>query len=51
MSEKPVDDTVPTAEKWLDDWIRLGTEAIRDGPAGPSALEILQNDRNRLEQG
>lgn len=36
--------------RWLDEWVRLGTEALRDAPPGPSARELLIAGRARLEQ-
>lgn len=38
-----------TPEQWLEEWLRLGDEAMRDLPPGPTAREILEQDRNRLE--
>ena len=35
--------------EWLENWIRLGDELLRDKPAAPTAREILEEDRNRLE--
>lgn len=37
-------------EQWVKDWIRLGQETLRDAPPGPTAREILEEDRNRLER-
>ncbi len=34
---------------WLANCIRLGDELLRDAPAAPTAREILEEDRNRLE--
>lgn len=36
-------------EQWLDDWLQLGEKFLRDAPPGPTAREILEEDRNRLE--
>ena len=36
-------------EKWLEDWVQLGQAATRDLPPGPTATEILAEDRGRLE--
>ena len=35
--------------EWLENWVRLGDELLRDAPAAPTAREILEEDRNRLE--
>ena len=35
--------------EWLDDWIQLGDELLRDAPAAHAAGEILDEDRNRPE--
>ena len=34
---------------WLDKWLEMGEEAFRDAPPGPTAREILDADRSRLE--
>lgn len=36
-------------EEWLDEWLRLGEETLREVPPGPTATEILTADRRRLE--
>jgi hypothetical protein len=46
---------VPASEQlspdaWLEEWLRLGDLAMRDLPPGPTAREILEEDRNRLEK-
>ncbi|MCX5975381.1 MAG: hypothetical protein NTV33_00735 [Coprothermobacterota bacterium] len=38
------------AERWLDDLLRLGEEAGRTVPPGPTATEILAKDRSRLDR-
>ena len=35
---------------WLDEWFRAAEEAFKDAPPGPTAREILEEDRNRLER-
>ena len=39
-----------TPEQWLEDWFKLGEEAFQNAPPGPSAREILEADRSRLER-
>ncbi len=34
---------------WPHSWFRAADEAMRSAPPGPTALEHLQSDRNRLE--
>lgn len=36
------------AQQWLAEWIKMGEEALRDAPPGPTATEILAADRDRL---
>jgi hypothetical protein len=36
--------------QWLEAWVTLGEEAIRDAVSGPTATEILAADRRRLER-
>jgi hypothetical protein len=38
------------AQEWLDEWLRMGAEASKNAPPGPSAREILEEGRNRLER-
>ncbi|MBI4484181.1 MAG: hypothetical protein HY652_15000 [Acidobacteria bacterium] len=38
------------AETWLEEWLRSTDEAMNAAPAGPSAREILEKDRRRLER-
>jgi hypothetical protein len=38
-----------TAEQWLEEWLRLADETMRDAPPGPTARELLEQDRSRLE--
>ncbi len=35
--------------EWLENWVRLGDELLRDVPDKPTGREILEEDRNRLE--
>lgn len=37
-------------EQWVEEWLRLGQETLRNAPPGPTAREILEEDRNRLER-
>ncbi|MBI3077973.1 MAG: hypothetical protein HYY85_13480 [Deltaproteobacteria bacterium] len=37
-------------EGWLEEWLRMADDALKDAPSGPSAREILQEDRGRLER-
>ncbi len=39
-----------TPEEWLAEWLRMGEETLRSAAAGPTATEILADDRNRLER-
>lgn len=34
---------------WLREWLRLADEALKSAPDGPSARELLEEGRNRLE--
>jgi len=38
-------------EEGLEAWLRLGAEVSRNAPPGPTATEILEADRSRLEPG
>lgn len=41
---------VPSPEEWLDDWEQLGESLLREVPEGPTATQILEEDRKRLER-
>lgn len=48
---RPPDETQRrAAEQWLEEWLRLGEEMLRNIPPSPTATEILAADRNRLER-
>jgi hypothetical protein len=54
-AELPLDDfllSLPPDRRealvWLENWIRMGEEASRKAPPGPTAREILEEGRNRL---
>ena len=40
-----------TPEEWLRAWLRDCHAAMEQAPPGPTALEHLEADRNRLELG
>lgn len=40
----------PVDGHWLEDWFRSADEALSRAPAGPSARELLMQDRNRFEK-
>ena len=49
LGETPATRPDQTPEQWLDDWERLGASLLQRRPEGPTASEILDADRNRLE--
>ena len=54
LFERWLDDDDATATldpaRALDDWFRLADDVMQDAPAGPTARESLEQDRNRLER-
>jgi hypothetical protein len=38
------------AEQWLVEWLQLADKVTQDAPAGPTARELLDEARNRLER-
>jgi hypothetical protein len=46
-----IDASVSTASSpsSMEAWLALGREVSRNAPPGPTATEILERDRNRLE--
>jgi len=49
----PLDDEVrrAAAQRWWESWSRLSELSRAGATGGPSAREILQADRDRLERG
>jgi hypothetical protein len=39
-----------SSEDWLENWIRLGAEALADDPPGPTATELIEEGRRRLDR-
>mgnify|MGYP003877788013 CR=1 FL=1 len=39
-----------TPERWLEEWVRLGEEALSEAPDGPTAAEIIAAERARLDR-
>ena len=54
LFERWLDDDAATATlnpaQALDDWFRLADDVMQDTPPGPTARELLEQDRNRLER-
>lgn len=38
------------SELWLEEWVKLGEAATKGRPQHPTAVEILAEDRRRLEK-
>ncbi len=49
LADTPATPAAPSPEQWLEEWLKLGEETLRNAPPGPTATEILAADRNRLE--
>lgn len=49
VAQEQTQATAISPEQWVEEWLRLGEETLRDAPPGPTAREILEQDRNRLE--
>jgi hypothetical protein len=39
-----------SAEQWILDWLALADQLMMDAPSGPSARDLLEEERNRLER-
>lgn len=50
VTEQSVRNEPPSAERWLEEWLELGEDSLRNAPPEPTATEILDQDRNRLER-
>ena len=49
LDEDAATATLPPTQA-LEEWFRLADEVMKDAPPGPTAREILEQDRNRLER-
>jgi len=49
LGDGPAGPADRSKENLLDDWLSVADRIIRDAPAGPTAREILEADRNHLE--
>lgn len=49
LNEGERGETRESSSVWLRSWLEAADEAIKQAPAGPSAREELEADRNRLE--
>lgn len=50
VAQEPTVEPPLSPKEWVEEWIRLGQETLRDAPPGPTASEILEADRNRLDR-
>jgi hypothetical protein len=54
LFQRWLDEDAPTATpapvEALEAWFRLADELMKDAPPGPTAREILEQGRNRLER-
>lgn len=49
LNEGESGETRESSPVWLRSWLEAADEAMSRAPAGPSAREELESDRNRLE--
>jgi hypothetical protein len=47
--DAPTDAATQPADTWPQNWFRLADEIFKHAPPGPSAREILERDRGRLD--
>lgn len=50
LGEVPAEAAGASAAEWVDEWVALGRTVGEKGPAGPTAAEIIEDDRKRLER-
>ena len=50
LGEVPATAASASAAEWLDEWVALGRTVAERGPRGPTASEIIADDRKRLER-
>lgn len=51
LADEPLSAGPESSEDWLDVWVRLGQETLRDAPSGTTATEVLAADRDRNLRG
>ncbi len=49
LGEAEAQSVAESSATWLEGWVRLGEESLRDAPPGPTATEILRAGRSRSE--
>lgn len=49
LVDAPAMPAARSPEQWLEEWFKLADATMQAAPTGPSAREILEEDRNRLE--
>jgi hypothetical protein len=49
LSAAPGTTAAPAPEEWLAEWVQLGGDTLCNASPGPTATEILAEDRSRLE--
>jgi len=42
-------DATQSAGEWLDEWVALGDEALKNAPAEPTGTDVVSADRSRLD--
>ncbi len=50
LVEYPAAPPKPSPEQWLENWLELADELMKDAPPGPTARELVEEGRNRLER-
>jgi hypothetical protein len=45
----PTDSEIQSDDAWPQSWFQLADEVFKSAPPGPSAREILERDRGRLD--
>lgn len=50
LVDAPSANAASSPEQWIEEWFRLVDEVMQDAPPGPTARELLEEDRGRLER-
>jgi hypothetical protein len=45
------EDVQPPPEQWMLDWLAMADELMEGAPDGPTARDIIEEDRGRLDRG
>jgi len=51
LEDETTDVPLEAAQAWLDAWVRLGADALRRAESSPTATDLVEEGRRRLDDG